>query len=603
MPLTAGTICSSCPAGTHPEAASSTCIACSSGTYAQTTSQLVCAVCEGGKFSQHLATSLASFPFQHVSLVYPFQVTTDLVPFQVGPQSCTSCSPGQFSLAHSSACSSCSEGSYNSQIGSSFCSLCPRGQYQMIPGQTSCLACPVTTFSISMATVQSLTVGNGSSSSSDCLCPPGFSGLASGLLCAPCAAGKFKQELGNNACSDCPAGKFSNTSAMSSCVSCPQGKVSVGIGKTACLSCPANTTTLYSGSLLSSDCLCGVGYEGLSILVNNISSLRCSACKQGFFKKAVGNQLCEACQPGSFASSSLSSSCTLCPQGLYQDSNASSSCRSCPVLQTTVAAGAKGLRECKCQPGYEGTGSGGCVACVAGNFSARAGDACSKCPAGSYSDAAAASACRLCGFAASSSVTGSYQELAGSTFCRRCPSLDHRSAFAAASNASCICKEGYSNVGAGCVPCALGTAKASMAQGPSCLLCPAGTFANTTGLTSCISCPPQTSTRQAGSQTMGECGCVAGYWEGGGSQCSPCPRGFFKDSVGPAPCSRCPDFSSTSSTAATSIGFCTCTPGYFGAGGSRGCVSCARGTYAPVAALSRCVQTSAPPPSDSPPAA
>lgn len=94
-----------------------------------------------------------------------------------------------------------------------------------------------------------------------------------------------------------------------------------------------------------------------------------------------------------------------------------------------------------------------------------ANDACTQCPAGTYSELAGASDINSC----TSCDTGSYNELPGSTSCTVCPAGS------------------FSPNTTACIPCPMGM-YSEVAGSTSCDYCAAGSYSQSEGRTSCVAC-------------------------------------------------------------------------------------------------------------------
>ena len=88
-----------------------------------------------------------------------------------------------------------------------------------------------------------------------------------------------------------------------------------------------------------------------------------------------------------------------------------------------------------------------------------------------------------------------------------------------------------------CQPCQPGAYSATNASA-SCTLCVAGKFSTGWGSTGCNMCPALTDA-PAGSETLTNCTCVAGYTGPPEGPCVACASGRFKESLGSAPCAPC----------------------------------------------------------------
>lgn len=73
------------------------------------------------------------------------------------------------------------------------------------------------------------------------------------------------------------------------CVACPEGSYFNGSKGTACFSCPENSTTLFTGSLSQTECICSPGYSGPD-------EGPCFACQAGTHKATKGSAGCEVCE-------------------------------------------------------------------------------------------------------------------------------------------------------------------------------------------------------------------------------------------------------------------------------------------------------------------
>ena len=131
----------------------------------------------------------------------------------------------------------------------------------------------------------------------------------------------------------------------------------------------------------------------------------------------------------------------------------------------------------------------------------------------------------------------------------------------------------------------------------SCVSCPVGTVSSVTGANSsasCRPCPFRDSTSRAGSNTLADCVCDAGYTtdpvggclacdpgsyksSAGTHLCSPCPAGTFASSQGALFCQSCPP-GAMSNEAAASLQDCFCAAGSSGPANGP-CVHCESGKY------------------------
>ncbi|CDJ63213.1 LOW QUALITY PROTEIN: hypothetical protein ENH_00036000 [Eimeria necatrix] len=113
-------------------------------------------------------------------------------------------------------------------------------------------------------------------------------------------------------------------------------------------------------------------------------------------------------------------------------------------------------------------------------------------------------------------------------------------------------------------------------SGGMCMRCPAGSFNNLSlvketpqvHFSSCRKCPLKKGTVAEGSTSQDQCLCAKGYHkEQGQSECTPCPAGWYKDTVGDTGCTGggCPANSVSHVEGAVSSDdrHCSCLPGYY----------------------------------------
>lgn len=192
-----------------------------------------------------------------------------------------------------------------------------------------------------------------------CTCLPGF--YMQGVDCVECAAGTFKNDVGDHTCSNCP-----------------------------------QFATSFSGAISEDECLCSPGYS----LINS----ECQACSVATYKEAIGNWACQPCIGNSSTLQTASSlitqcqcipgfygthntSCTPCSIGSFKETigNLPVSCVSCPQFSTTLDIATTLRTNCLCSFGYTGT-----VLAVSG------AQECTACPVATYKDVLGSSACIDC---------------------------------------------------------------------------------------------------------------------------------------------------------------------------------------------------------------
>ena len=321
-------------------------------------------------------------------------------------------------------------------------------------------------------------------------------------------------------CQACPAGKYQGNTGSAQCTSCPGGKYVLSPAQTSEASCQECNVNTYSAEGSDSCVVCPSGKlsaRGSSSLNDCKSS--CPAGMQG--------------EPGS---------CTPCAPNTYNDEE-NGQCRPCPSLSQS----SEGSSGCSCNAGYE-LRDGVCKASPAGSHKSSAGNGpCEKCDAGTYSGAEGA---------------------ISSSDCTTCP--EHSSSPAGSTDISqCACNGSYEKQeSSDSFTCVEDKSIACELQ------CPDHHYTKLCKCTQCKSCRP-------GSQPLG-CG---GDHEG---TCALCPADTFKEQDGPSSCTPCEEgFESRPGSSyccpigtTDSSGTCmknACPKGTYGRGGM--CVECEAGTY------------------------
>jgi hypothetical protein len=590
--------CTICPVGKYSLASASTCTDCPAGTWGSTTG-LTSASCSGSlscNAGTYALSAAQSNTLSSTSVCEQCPAGTISTAGITSSSQCSTCGLGKYSTAGSSSCTDCPAGTWGATSGlqnASCTGTCAPGKYSAA-GSSSCIDC-----------ASGLTSPSGSTSSSACVTPS-----------ASCNAGSY---LSGSACVLCPAGTYQSSSSFtgSSCTACPSGI--------------SSTNSATGGTSISVCTICAPGYAGTvqcppiyantAVCAGTSLASGCTICPLGKYALASAST-CSNCPGGTWGATTglTSASCTgTCGLGKYSTAG-SSSCTDCPAgtwgstsgLQSASCSGT-------CPAGkYSTIGSSVCTDCPAGLTSlpgSTSSSACvtpaSSCNAGSYLDQ---STCVLC-------PAGTYQSLSSFTgsSCTSCPSgiSTTSSATGSISVSDCtICAPGYAGSvtgsgtsgAAGCTICGLG--KYSLASASSCANCPAGTWGETTGLTtsacsgicaagnystagssSCSLCPAGRWGATPGMQGSGCSGvCADGkYATAGSSSCSDCPAGTWgiRGGVWNAPigltnasCSGTCPAGTTSAAAATASNWCSaCTSGKYALSGDPTCTLCPAGTW------------------------
>ena len=397
------------------------------------------------------------------------------------------------------------------------CSQCALNKFQPSNSNGPCGLCPA----------PKITLQTGSTSSAQCLCPPGQH-EDTFTPCALCGIGTYKPTPGNAAvCSVCPSGSTTTELGATACVClpgyngthgdcqrCPDGSYSETANATACTPCPVGKTTPF-GTIAT-------------------SAADCSLCLPGFYGPNCDPCTCvglSKCDDGAFGSGNCTCSGDLGePTGYVLDT-----CSECiqrdffgpDCNQTVDCDSSYGI---KAPPGSGLEGSGFCGACVSPVFDFVASPLCDTCASPN-------------------------QDLAQA--CLSCPG-GWTSTPPESSNGVCqACNPGSFKVGeeseTGCAPCPAGSASSTPALPTPCPLCLQGTYQPTPGLTSCLPCPTGTTTTGSGGVEL--------------SECLACPVSTYKATVGydaergTGACLPCPGNTTGIVEGATSIESCGCPAG------------------------------------------
>ena len=455
------------------------------------------------------------------------------------------------------SCSLCQAGTYSSGYGltmSMGCSLCQAGAYSSIVGTSSSMSC-----ALCQAGAYSSMVGSSSS-----------------MTCTLCQAGTFQSNPGQSTCINCTAGTYGISAGASLCTTCTVGSYQSSTGQLALI--PSTGPMAVTGSAAT-------GYP----LLTPSAGLYCTNFYSGSsgFTIASGTGSCVndyqyACYPSvnapcpfydlyspqfswnaqnipatspcyctaPFTPTSTSSTWT-CTSGCVTTAACTNRANvlafATPVTLPTTASGCP-IAQCVSGALLSGTSCllGQCNYCPAGTYTnTSAASACLVCTSGSYAPQNA-SACVLC-------TAGTYASMGGLSSCAACaPGFYTLGSFASTACQGCTAGK-YANASgsSGCVACSAGT-YASANGSSACLLCSAGQYSSN-GLTQCQSCtacdPSLATTNHAcGLGSVSNtvfCTCNAGYYGTGLPQgCSPCP------------------LYTTSLNGSSSVLSCMCLPGY-----------------------------------------
>ncbi|XP_030271270.1 signal peptide, CUB and EGF-like domain-containing protein 2 isoform X8 [Sparus aurata] len=149
------------------------------------------------------------------------------------------------------------------------------------------------------------------------------------------------------------------------------------------------------------------------------------------------------------------------------------------------------------------------------------------------------------------------------------------------------CVAGQVLMGRKCVSCSVGSYY-DADQG-LCVLCPAGTYQDEEGQTSCEVCPAPEGrdvSKVVGARNMSECGgqCSPGHYSHDGFiPCLPCPLGMYQPEVGRTSCFPCGGNLVTKRSGAFTFQECEtkvqCSPGHYYNTSTHRCIRCPTGMY------------------------
>jgi hypothetical protein len=548
------------------------------------------------------------------------------------------CAAGSFSLTGEEPCTPATPGHFAAGTGATSQTACAAGTYDALSGSTSsseCLTDPSGSYSAPGASSASLcakgtyapTPGLSSCSSAS---PGYYVALTGSSEQTPCVAGTYNPEgssTSSSACLSTPPGTWS-AAASAHYTKCPAGSYEPEYGATSSAACRADPPGTYTQEFASAVERCNPGSyaEGTGntacraaspgYYVEDYEAAAELPCEPGYYASGEGSPACSEAQEGHYAEGTGATSQTVCAKGTYAPAAGLSSCRSASPGYYVAATGAFEQTPCNAgtyNPEGSSTSASGCLSTPPGAWSSAASAAYTKCPAGSYEPeygATSSAACRAdppgtytqeFASAVEHCNPGSYAEGTGNTACT--PATPGHYAAGTGATSQTACAAGTYNALSGstsssaCLTDPTGSYSAEGASSAS--LCLKGTYAPTSGLSSCRSASPGYYVALTGSSE--ETPCVAGTYnpEGSSTSSSAClstPAGAWSG-VGSAVYSRCPAGSYEPEYGATSSAACRadppgtytqefapaverCNPGSYAEGtGNTACRAASRGYY------------------------
>merc|ERR1719427_125993 len=432
----------------------------------------------------------------------------------------TACSSGETTnitfASEDSHCIPCEPGYKCTESSNIYSRLpCGTGRYSLA-GSSVCAACPNGTW---VATNTSTSEANCTSAACDqhhaCV----------GGVKTVCPAGKDTFYYGSSFCEDCPPGKHSSSGSACDAASCLAGHQCINgvmqacvpgkysAGAASCEECPEGTwSTLGSPSSGCNTTNCGDGYfcyRGFR-----------SACRDGKYSNAgarYGHEcLSSLCPPGYYCLAGAvktlcqagrysiggASACTFCPAGKYGDvsgSNSSVFCSQCHAGSYCIHGD-----EIPCAIGHFSSGVENevCTACENGKTTLSPGtSSCVPCPAGHYCENGVNTKC----------PTGKWSLVSSDSVSDCTPCSDGKSTVIMTPTSTPASEVGYCTSN----NCVLGTYCVAGID----TLCPEGKYTLSTGSTACTENCPNGKHSVLGARTVDDCtttSCSAGYYCVGG---------------------------------------------------------------------------------------
>lgn len=477
------------------------CVACAHGSYKTTTANEACQACGVGYYTSSTGETAPEAcllsPADHYVQAGQSLACHDnsqSAPGSVGLASCL-CNSG-FTKTDS-ACTACATGTYKEAVGDQACTPCSPGyglaSPPTVPSIThtdACAQCPENTFSSGAgASLRCEACPANSQSPAEssvvtaCECMVGYTGPDGGS-CAACAAGKYKDVVGDAACALCGNSTYNPDTAAVSVASCR--------------ACPKNSSTASSLAPFTAETQC--------------------ICRDGFERVGASPAACVLCGAGSWGNSQ---SCYPCPADTYypfaRPPFSQHRCTPCPG-NSSSSEGAFTLAACVCDDGFVRgeNASPLCALCPAGSY-CPAEDTVVPCRNNSHSPPGAFEAVHcLCdaGFAGAECARCAVDSYCpGGLEALQLPCAANASSVAGSSR--CTCDPGfYLRVEE---PHLIGDGEID-AAGELCTVCPPDTFCYVGELLSC----PDNSSSVRRSDDILDCQCHPGF-ERVGDACSECP--------------------------------------------------------------------------------
>ena len=446
----------------------------------------------------NVKTSVSNLLFVGSSL-YGFALSEIMV-FGQSP-TCTPCPAGTYANGYvpSRACVECELNTYQSLAGQGACISCSAGKYTSVTGATACTECPANTYEqnrVCVACVSPQVSAAGSAqcecpinmimTGSECVCRPGFGGVAPCVVCSnilpsnavyvqsctwQCNAGFYASGSQCLPCITCSGDKVLKTECTATSNAVCDNKVSCAAGQywrpNFCTACAAGTYSSVANATSCSSCSgCNLPQYVQSTCTSSANTIcqNCSVCNALSWTMSactVQNNTrcanCSTCTSGSYIvspcsrnSDTMCTNCSTCNTGQYVRS-------ACTVSNNTVCAN--------------------CSTCTSGSYivspCSRNSDTmcinCSTCNAGQYVRSACTvsnnTVCANCSTCTSGSYIVSPCSRNSDTMCTNCSTCN------AGQYVRSACTMSNNTVCANCSTCATGSYAATACMGVSDTVC------------------------------------------------------------------------------------------------------------------------------------
>jgi hypothetical protein len=226
-------------------------------------------------------------------------------------------------------CKPCTEGTYQSDTGSTYCLPCYPGKFNSQAGERACLPCPIGQYTNAIKQTQCKS------------CPKGKHGKESTqTLCFDCLPGQYSSTEKASACNGCSAGRYQTNPGQTYC-NISQSDQVVGRGGSSVIAIAKGwyATNVPHNSTLDPSLPCPPGTKG-----EVPPSRQCIPCPAGW-TSYKGNIDCVKCEPGKFSKHNAAPNCTKCDTLVraYSDEYAATQCETCDVAQRSTGESCEAL--------------------------------------------------------------------------------------------------------------------------------------------------------------------------------------------------------------------------------------------------------------------